>query len=110
MKAYHDHKEDFSSHSCSGVMATGIMLGKPPGVTTTNTLGMEQKENQAVMGPGWWYIFPPYLHTIVTNVCICLPPHKQQVVLPSPYLCMWTMDLHWLSLVILKESHQKVLI
>ena len=37
-----------------------------------------------------------------------LPPHKQQVVLPSPYLCMWTMDLHWLSLVILKESHQKV--
>ena len=50
MKAYHDHKDDFSSHSCSGVRATGIMLGKPPGVTTTNTLGMEQKENQAAVG------------------------------------------------------------
>ena len=23
-------------------------------------------------GQGWWYIFPPYLHTIVTNVCIWL--------------------------------------
>ena len=50
MKAYHDHKDDFSSHSCSGVRATGIMLGKPPGVTTTNTSGMEQKENQAAVG------------------------------------------------------------
>ncbi|KAL5508839.1 hypothetical protein EMCRGX_G004094 [Ephydatia muelleri] len=49
-KAYHDHKDDFSSHSCSGVRATGIMLGKPPGVTTTNTSDMEQKENQAAVG------------------------------------------------------------
>ena len=49
MKAYHDHKDDFSSHSCSGVRATDIMLGKPPGVTTTNTSGMEQKENQAAV-------------------------------------------------------------
>ena len=50
MKAYHGHKDDFSSHSCSGVRATDIMLGKPPGVTTTNTSGMEQKENQAAVG------------------------------------------------------------
>ena len=64
-------------------------------------------------GQGWWYIFPPYLHIYNCDKCVylvkwSLPPHKQQVVLPSPYLCMWTMDLHWLSLVILKESHQKV--
>ena len=53
------------------------------------------------------------LFTYICDKCVylvkrSLPPHKQQVVLPSPYLCMWTMDLHWLSLVILKESHQKV--
>eukprot|EP00731_Ephydatia_muelleri_P031396 Em0022g910a len=35
---------------CEGQLPTDIMLGKPPGVTTTNTSGMEQKENQAAVG------------------------------------------------------------
>ena len=75
-------------------------------------------------GRGCWYSFPPYLHTIVTNVCNWLNGvflHTSIAFTLSLHVDNGSIDplstcrdkvkaytLHWLSLVILKESHQKV--